>query len=73
MKAMVLKLIESQMDGAIDNQYRISRQFRQMNEDQLDREYGESGRTCRQFVVGANRRVDDLKKCKSWVEAQRGK
>ncbi len=48
MKAKILKLIDSAIGGAEDNFYRAKMQFGKMNDEQLDKEWGQSGKTCRQ-------------------------
>ena len=49
-KAIVIRALESRSSCASDNLYRARRQFANTTGDDMGKQYGESGRTCRQVL-----------------------
>ena len=67
-KANVMRLIDAAISGARDNMWRANRQFGAMDAAALDREYGESGRTCREVRDGYQRDLDEALAMRDWLD-----
>lgn len=57
LKTKLLRLLQSDLGNAQDNAYRARLAFGRMTDQELDRKYGQSDRTCREIRDG----------CESWV------
>lgn len=66
MKEKILKLIERKIVGAEDNLIRAKMQFNPATQD-LNREYGQSGRTCQSIINGYQDEYDELIAAKKWL------
>lgn len=66
MKDKILKLIDSAIGGAEDNYYRAKMQFGRMTDEQLDKEYGKSGKTCRQHLQEYSEDKQEKLAMKKW-------
>ena len=69
MKERVLTIVKSALSDAEGNLYRANIQFGKMSANELDQEYGQSGRTCGDILEGFQTEVAELKRCVSWVES----
>lgn len=66
MKEKILRLIDNNISGAQDNAYRARRQFDRMAPEQLDKEYGESGRKCKDILADYEADVKAANDMKTW-------
>lgn len=70
MKDRVLNIVNNYLIGANDNLARANMQFGKMTDEELNAEYYQSGRTCKDIFDGYKNEVEMLKKCVKWVKAQ---
>lgn len=66
MKDSILRLIDNNIAGAQDNVYRARQQFGQMTLEQLDKEYGESGRKCKDIFTDYEDALKKANDMKTW-------
>lgn len=66
MKSKVLRLIENAISGAYDNAYRAKLKFGNMSSQELDQEYGESGRKCRDILEEYVQAEKDAQEMRQW-------
>lgn len=69
MKERILQLIENQIIGAQDNAFRARRQFGHMTPDELEAEYGQSGRKCKDVFAEAEVALKEATEMKEWLIA----
>lgn len=69
MKDKILRLIDNNLGGAQDNAYRARMQFGRMTPDQLDKEYGQSGRKCKDILAEYEDAVKEATDMKAWFLA----
>ena len=62
--------VKTSLGNAEDNLYRANLQFGNMTEEELDKNYGQSGRSCRSIRDGYQQGCDHLKECVQWVESK---
>lgn len=67
MKYQVLEIVTSALGNASDNLARAKLSFKNMHPDELDKEYGSFGQTCREIMDGYQSEVDRIKRCVEWV------
>ena len=70
MKAEILKIIQSAINGADDNLYRAKLQFKHYSDDKMLDNYGQSGETCQSILDGYQKRLDELNECYKWVNSK---
>lgn len=68
-KKVLQGAVASELGNAIDNLFRARRQFSRVPPDGLDKEYGESGRTCRQILAEAEQWAKDVEVAHAEVQA----
>ena len=68
MKDQVLEIVTSALGKASDNLALAKLSFRHMRPDELDKEYGSSGQTCREIMDEYQSEVDRIKRCVEWVK-----
>jgi len=69
MKDKILRLIDNHISGAEDNAYRSRMQFGRMTTEQLDNEYGQSGRKCKDILEADEAAVKEAIDMKAWFMA----
>jgi hypothetical protein len=69
MKTEVLRIVQAALGGAEDNLYRANMQFGKMSQEELNQEYGQSGRSCGDILLGYQSRADEIKRCLEWVNS----
>lgn len=69
MKERILQLIENQIIGAQDNAFRARRQFGNMTPDELEAEYGQSGRKCKDVLADNEDALKEANEMKEWLIA----
>lgn len=69
MKKKVLLIVKNALGGAEDNLYRANIQFGKMTNTELLKEYGESGKTCGDILLGYQNEIAEMKRCVAWVES----
>ena len=69
MKDKILRLIDNHIIGAKDNAYRSRMQFGRMTTEQLDNEYGQSGRKCKDILEESEAAVKEAIDMKVWFMA----
>jgi hypothetical protein len=67
MKNEVLNIVKAAMGGVEDNLYRATSAFKNMTNNDLDEQHGQSGQTRRQIVDGYKAQKDKLNLCIEWV------
>lgn len=70
MREKVLEILKRNLSGAEDNALRAHMQFGKMSDAQLDQQWGQSGRSCRDVYEGYKKDLDEAKACVEWVRAQ---
>ena len=66
MKDQVLKLINAALINADSDFYSMQCRFGRMTDEELDKEYGQSGGTCRAVLNGYKKEAERLQACKEW-------
>lgn len=66
MKDKVLRLIDAEISRDADNLRRAEAAFGRMSTTGLDREYGQSGKTCREIWDGYKNNLAESKKIREW-------
>lgn len=69
MKEGILRLIENQIIGAQDNAFRARMQFGSMTPEQLEAEYGQSGRKCKDVLAESEGALKEATEMKEWLIA----
>ena len=68
MKEKVLEIVKNKLGGAEDDLARANMQFGSLTTEELDLEYGQSGRTCGEIFHEYLIQRNELKRCVTWVE-----
>ena len=66
MKDKILRLIDNNIKRAEDNVYRSRMQFGRMTTEQLDKEYGQSGRKCKDILMESEAAVKEAIDMGAW-------
>lgn len=62
MENQVFEIVESALRNAADNLARAKLAFGKMRPDELDKEYGSSGQTCREILEGYQDEVSKIER-----------
>jgi len=68
-KKVILGALASESANASDNLFRARRQFGDGSKMNLDAEYGQSGRTCRQILAEAEQWSKDVEAARAEAQA----
>lgn len=68
-KALVIELLEVKLLGAASDQSRMEMVTSHLSSNQMDSEFGESGRTYRQIMTACNNRVAKFQAALAEVKA----
>jgi hypothetical protein len=68
-KEVILYALASESANASDNLFRIRRQFANLSPFDLNKEYGQSGRTCRQLLTDAEVHSNEVELARAEVES----
>ncbi len=69
-KNRVLKLVKMNLGLAIENLHRATNSFSKLTEKELNSEYGESGRTCKEILDEYKVEVSKAKKNVKWINSK---
>lgn len=68
-KKVILHALASESANASDNLYRALRQFSNLSPAELDKEYGQSGRTCREILIESEQYFKEFETARAEVQA----
>lgn len=68
-KTVIRHALAGASASAADDLYRAKRQFGRLSHADMDKEYGQSGMTCRQLLAEAERQVQAVETARREVEA----
>jgi hypothetical protein len=69
-KERTLRLVKNALSNAEDDLYRANLQFGRMTTKQFNQEWGRSGRSCGEILLGYREEVDELKQALVWVNTR---